>query len=65
MSIKVQTLPDISVFIITLDDAKHLEKAIKQAKKIAKEVIVIDYGSVDNTLKIAEKHALESSLKLN
>jgi glycosyltransferase involved in cell wall biosynthesis len=57
MSIKVQTLPDISVFIITLDDAKHLEKVIKQAKKIAKEVIVIDYGSVDSTLTIAEKHA--------
>lgn len=57
MSTKVQTLPDISVFMITRDDAKHLEKAIKQAKKIAKEVIVIDYGSVDNTLKIAERHA--------
>jgi glycosyltransferase involved in cell wall biosynthesis len=57
MSPKVQTLPDISVFMITRDDAKHLEKAIKQAKKIAKEVIVIDYGSVDNTLKIAERHA--------
>jgi glycosyltransferase involved in cell wall biosynthesis len=57
MSTKVQTLPDISVFMITLDDAKHLEKSIRQAKKIAKEVIVIDYGSVDNTLRIAEKHA--------
>lgn len=57
MSTKVQTLPDISVFMITRDDAKHLEKAIKQAKKIAKEVIVIDYGSADNTLKIAGRHA--------
>jgi|688.fasta_scaffold00001_133 (heptosyl)LPS beta-1,4-glucosyltransferase len=57
MSIKVQTLPDISVFMITRDDAKHLEQAIRQAKKIAKEIIVIDYGSVDNTMKIAERHA--------
>jgi glycosyltransferase involved in cell wall biosynthesis len=57
MSTKVQTLPDISVFIITRDDAKHLEKAIKKAKKIAKEVIVVDYGSADDTLKIAGKYA--------
>jgi hypothetical protein len=33
MSTKVQTLPDISVFMITRDDAKHIEQAIKQAKK--------------------------------
>ena len=33
-----------------------LSKLLSKQKKIAKEVILIDYGSVDNTLKIAEKH---------
>lgn len=55
--VKAQTLPDISVFIITRDDEKYLEKVIRQAKKIAKEVIVVDHGSEDKTLRIAERHA--------
>ena len=50
MLVKAQTLPDISVFIITRDDSKYLEKVIRQAKKIAKEVIVLDHGSEDRTL---------------
>jgi len=57
MLVKAQTLPDISVFIITRDDSKYLEKVIRQAKKIAKEVIVLDHGSEDRTLAIAERYA--------
>lgn len=54
---KTQSLPDISVFIIARDDGKTIEKTLKQAKRFARELIVIDYGSEDNTLSIAEKYA--------
>ena len=54
---KAQSLHDISVFVITRDDGKTIEKTLKQAKRFARELIVIDYGSEDNTMDIAEKYA--------
>lgn len=57
MSSKIQSLPNISVFIITRDDEKTIKKTLVQAKRFAKEVIVVDYGSEDNTLNISERYA--------
>ena len=54
---QVKELPDISVFVITRDDSKTIKRCLKQLVKFATEVIVIDYGSEDSTLRIAEKYA--------
>lgn len=43
----------ISVFIITKNEADRIGNVIKMAAKIADEIIVIDSGSVDETVKIS------------
>jgi len=44
----------LSVTIITLNEEKDLPRALNSVKKIANEIIVVDSGSTDNTVKIAE-----------
>ena len=46
---------NISVFIITKNEAQHLRKTLESVKDMD-EVIVVDSGSTDDTLAIAEKH---------
>lgn len=43
----------ISSFIIACNEADRISKAINSLKKIAEEVVVVDSGSVDDTVKIA------------
>lgn len=45
----------ISVLIITKDEEDVIEDCIKSVKDFAAEIIVIDGGSTDNTIKLAEK----------
>lgn len=45
--------PDITTVILTLNEEKNIERSIKSAFSISKEVIVLDSGSKDNTLAIA------------
>ena len=47
---------NLSVYIITLNEEKRLAKTLKQAQKVADEIIVVDSGSTDKTLEIAKKH---------
>ncbi len=44
----------ISVFIITQNEADRIALIIKAAQKVADEILVIDSGSVDNTIEIAQ-----------
>ena len=44
----------LSVFIIASNEEGRIEKAIKSVQKIADEIIIIDSGSKDNTVEIAE-----------
>lgn len=44
----------LSVFIITQNEADRIAPVINAIKEIADEILVIDSGSTDNTLKIAE-----------
>jgi glycosyltransferase involved in cell wall biosynthesis len=44
----------ISAFIIAKNEANRIAKAIHSLKKIVDEIIVIDSGSTDDTVKIAE-----------
>lgn len=45
---------DISAFIITFNEERHIRRAIENAKKYAKEVFVLDSYSTDRTCEIAE-----------
>lgn len=45
--------PLISVFIITKNESDRIEKVINAVKEIADEILVIDSGSSDDTVKIA------------
>lgn len=46
--------PAISVFIITKNEADRIAPVIKAVQKIADEILVIDSGSSDKTVEIAE-----------
>ena len=52
---KKSYLPSICVGILSKNEEKHIERAIRSAKKFADEIIVLDTGSTDRTIQIAEK----------
>lgn len=45
----------ISVVIIALNEAKHIQKCISSAKDITDDIILVDSGSTDGTVDIAKK----------
>lgn len=47
---------DISVIILTYNEELHIERAISNAKRFAKEVFVVDSFSTDGTIEIAERN---------
>lgn len=46
----------LSVYIVTLNEEKRLEKTLKAASKVADEIVVVDSGSTDKTKDIALKY---------
>ncbi len=46
----------LSVYIVTLNEEKRLDKTLKAASKVADEIIVVDSGSTDQTEEIALKN---------
>ncbi len=46
----------ISIFIICLNEERIIESCLKQAAKLASEIIIVDSGSTDKTLEIASKY---------
>jgi glycosyltransferase involved in cell wall biosynthesis len=52
----MKNTPHISVFIICLNEEKKIEACLRQAKKIADEIILVDSGSTDGTLNIAKQY---------
>ena len=49
----------ITTIILTKNEEKNIEAAIVSAKKISKRIIVIDSGSDDGTIELAEKNGAE------
>lgn len=47
-------MQDLSVVILTLNEEKHIERCIKSLLPITDKIFIIDSGSTDNTVKIAE-----------
>lgn len=45
----------LSVYLITKNEERRLEKTLTQAAKVADEILVVDSGSTDDTLNIAKK----------
>jgi glycosyltransferase involved in cell wall biosynthesis len=52
----MNNLPAISVFIIALNEADRIADTIESVRGWVDEIIVIDSGSDDDTVKVAEKH---------
>lgn len=46
---------DISVIILTYNEEIHIERCLKNARKFAKEIFIVDSFSTDRTIEIAEK----------
>lgn len=47
---------NLAVVILTYNEGMHIERALQSVKSIASEVFVIDSGSKDNTIQLAEKN---------
>jgi tetratricopeptide (TPR) repeat protein len=52
-------LPTLSVCILTRNEQKNIEKAIKSVKNVADEIIVLDTGSDDKTIEIAKREGVQ------
>lgn len=50
----------ITVIILTKNEEKNIEEAVASAKQIADRIIVVDSGSTDQTLEIAQKNGAET-----
>lgn len=52
--VSAKTPLDLTVLILTFNEKKHLARAIESVRPIAKEILVIDSFSTDETVAIAE-----------
>jgi glycosyltransferase involved in cell wall biosynthesis len=48
-------MPQLSVVIITFNEEKNIGRCIDSVKEIADDIVVLDSGSTDNTVKIAQE----------
>lgn len=57
------TVPDLTVVVLTRDEARHIERCIASVRDIAARIVVIDSGSTDGTRDLARAagaHVLEN-----
>lgn len=53
-------MADITVIVLTKNEEKNIEDCIRSARQIASRVIVVDSGSTDTTVSLAEKLGAET-----
>lgn len=53
---KTITKPSVSVCILTKNDEATIEECIESVKDFAREIVVLDTGSTDNTVNIVRNH---------
>ena len=58
-----ELIKNISVIILTYNEELNISQALKNVSGWAKEIIVLDSGSTDNTIKIAESFGCKSFLQ--
>ena len=49
----ISEVTDLAVVILTFDEARHIERAIRCVRPIAKQIFVVDFSSTDETVAIA------------
>jgi glycosyltransferase involved in cell wall biosynthesis len=47
-------MADLSIFILTYNERVHIERCIRSAQRVAREVFLVDSGSDDGTAEIAQ-----------
>lgn len=52
-------MADLTVIILAQNEEKNIERSVNSVRKIAKRIIVIDSGSTDKTIELAEKNGAE------
>ncbi|WP_317704660.1 glycosyltransferase [Methylomarinovum caldicuralii] len=45
---------DLTVIILTINEAIHIERCIRSVKGLARQIFVVDSFSTDNTIDISE-----------
>lgn len=50
----MQMMTDISIIILTFNEEQHLPRLLNSIKDLNAQVFIVDSGSTDNTIKIAE-----------
>lgn len=53
-------MSDITVIILTKNEEKNIEASVKSAQQIADRIIVVDSGSNDKTIELAQKAGAET-----
>ena len=49
-------MSDITVVILTKNEEKNITAVVQNAKKVAKDVLIVDSGSTDKTVQLAEEN---------
>lgn len=52
-------MQDLTVIILAKDEEKNIERSVSSVRSIAKRIIVVDSGSTDHTIELAEKNGAE------
>lgn len=47
----------VTVVVLTKNEEKNIAAVVQNAKKVAAEVLIVDSGSTDETVQLAEKMA--------
>jgi glycosyltransferase involved in cell wall biosynthesis len=50
-------MPKISTTVITYNEARNIERCLKSVAPFSDEIVVVDSGSIDGTVEIAERYA--------